>query len=228
MVKKTNLEQVKNVARNFLYLDINVNEQFPFIARHPYIDTPFFVHENKIYNLSDDEDGLELFINEMEKRISEVNSYIEFEYLLTKPYKSAFLSYTKKYIDKYDLAAYLKALWISTETVNVDVNISKIEYIRLFKAADRETLMQPEEREFFDRLPDELTIYRGINTVSNHPVNGLSWTPDLDTATWFAERFQHGGMVYTARIKKTDILAYFNYEKETVVDFRKLENVKPL
>ena len=36
---KTNIEQVKSVAKTFLYLDIQTTEYYPLIISHPFFDT---------------------------------------------------------------------------------------------------------------------------------------------------------------------------------------------
>lgn len=227
MQTKTDLEKVKSIANSFIYLDIIQDEIMPFIARHPYIESPFYFDGKEIKNILEDRTCYDLFVADTKRKIKKVREYSQFAKMITKPYRSAFLSFTKKYIDTCDLAQYLKILWLSTETVNVDINISKSEYVSLFKRADRNYLMTEKEINILDRLPERITIYRGINNKTNHPVNGMSWTPERDTAVWFANRFSNsGGSVCQAEIDKENILAYFDFEKETVVDYRRLENVK--
>lgn len=227
MKTKTDLEKIKNIAINFIYLDIIQDEIIPFIASHPYIETPFYFDGKKYKNILEDRTCYDLFVADTKRKIENMRDYSQFTSIIAKPYLSAFLSFTKKYINICDLAKYLKILWLSTETVNVDKNISKSEYVRLFKRADKNYLMTEEERNILDSLPERITIYRGINNKTNHPVNGMSWTPERDTAIWFANHFSNnGGSVCQAEINKENILAYFDFEKETVVDYRKLENIK--
>lgn len=227
MQTKTDLEKVKSIANNFIYLDMIQDEIMPFIVRHPYIESPFYFDGKEIKNILEDRTCYDVFVADTKRKIENVREYSQFAAMITKPYRSAFLSFTKKYIDTCDLAQYLKILWLSTETVNVDKNISKSEYVRLFKRANRNYLMTEEERNILDSLPERITIYRGINSKTDHPVNGMSWTPERDTAVWFANRFSNsGGSVCQAEINKENILAYFDFEKETVVDYRKLENIK--
>lgn len=50
--------------------------------------------------------------------------------------------------------------------------------------------MQPEDRAFYDALPDEIEVWRGWH--SGNPVGslGLSWSTDRAVAVWFARRFE--------------------------------------
>lgn len=226
MKDKTDIDRVREIAKTFVYLDIKVDKDFPFIVRHPYIENPYIKFEQTVCNILENENAYEKFLEDIIMQIDQITQYKEFIPLITKSCRSAFLSYTKDYIDKSDLAYYLKYLWINTDYVNIDINISKKEYVNLFKAADKNILMNEEELKIYNNLPEILTVYRGINNFDNHPINGMSWTPDLEIATWFKNRFKQGkGSIYQATVNKKEILAYFEKEKETVVDYRKLKDV---
>lgn len=58
-------------------------------------------------------------------------------------------------------------------------------------------------------------------------IKALSWTLDRNTAEWFAHRFGKDGTVYTARIKRDDIYAYFSGRKESevIVDPDRLKKI---
>lgn len=89
----------------------------------------------------------------------------------------------------------------------------------------REMMMNDKEREFFDSLPDVITIYRGYSLGELR--EGWSWTLKRETAQWFADRYvildpyESCPEVITAKAEKSKVLAYFNDrdEEEIVVDF---------
>ena len=86
--------------------------------------------------------------------------------------------------------------------------------------------MDADEVEIFNKLDNELTIYRGF--YSNEYYDALSWTLDYDKAHFFARRFNNTkGSIFQANIKKDDIYAYFECrnEKEIIVDYTKLYNI---
>ena len=90
--------------------------------------------------------------------------------------------------------------------------------------------MDEDELEFFDSLPDTVTIYRGVTSYNNKKLKVLSWTVDPEVAKWFADRYQQHGQVYAATISKKHILAYFGgrHEAEVIVDPSKLKDIKLL
>ena len=87
--------------------------------------------------------------------------------------------------------------------------------------------MDDEEYEVFTNMPDTITLYRGVNKTSNHPIDGMSWTSNLETAFWFANRFSNqDGIVYVLNVPKKYVLAYFSHEEEYVVDYKYLKERK--
>ena len=229
MRTKTDLESVKKFAGILIYLELNQVSDMPMFVNHPYVTSTFVSKNGKILNLLSEPDRM-IWENDLKRTIANVNRYDEFATLVTKPYRSMFLDKTLNYIDRKDLAKYLRKLWISCDYVNVDQVISKSKYVSLFKKADKSALMNEDEIKRLDDLPDSVTIYRGINDITNHPIDGLSWTLDIDTAKWFANRFakmkEGTSSIYKATIKKENIIAYFEEETEVVINYKKLENIR--
>ena len=80
-------------------------------------------------------------------------------------------------------------------------------------------MMEPEEREMYDRVPEITTIYRGCWADNQE---SWSYTLNEQRATWFARRCPYDGqpLLVTAQVKRTDIIAFFTRrgEEEVVVD----------
>jgi len=221
----TNLEKIKDIALTFSHLEIKKTD-IEFIVLHPFTEYVFANVPNQgMINILENDENHEKFMGICRARIARADSYLCFSSIITKPYRSAFFKYTNQYASDKDAAEFLKDFWISTETVNVDANISRLQYVKYFKKYDKEFLMTKEELDVYNALEDEIIIYRGINNSSNHPIDGMCWTPNISIAEFFAERFDKGGTIYKATIDKDYILAYFEHEKETVVDFRKLKSI---
>lgn len=134
----------------------------------------------------------------------------------------SFFKYVQTYLSVSDYSTFLARLWVQMEFPNRDANVKPYEMIRYFKKADKSLLMSAEELQFFKDLPDEILVYRGIGEKGS--IKALSWTVDVHTAEWFSKRFGQTPHVYRAKIKKEDVLAYFEgrEEAELVVDYRKL------
>lgn len=233
MLEKTNMTAVCEIAKNMLRITPKETNLGKIVVDHPYTDSAYISIDGKIVDICESIENFEKYVAWMEAKLSLVRKYKILVGIIAKPYRTAFLKMTLPYIDKYDLGYALECIWKSCDYVNVDRIISRTEFVELFKEAAPETLMTEEERDILRSLPDTIEVYRGVNSVSAHPVNGLSWTRDLKKAVWFADRFRNAsdeytGEVYKATVCKKNILAYFSYEDETVVDFRKLKPEKLL
>jgi hypothetical protein len=84
------------------------------------------------------------------------------------------------------------------------------------------------DREFYESLPDRLTIYRGCAGVSfEHAQAGVCWTTSRPVAEWFAWRATRRGtapILLTARVRKKAILLALASEFEVVV---RVSNARP-
>lgn len=145
---------------------------------------------------------------------------------INKAYSGFFFSLIKDYLSKQDYAKMLEFLWTSMEYPNSDQNVSKQDFINLWKKADLSYIYSKEDLEKLNRLPETFLVYRGL--MKDAKKQALSWTLDESRAVWFAKRFGHNGKVYKALCKKKDILVYLSCrgEEEIVVDWRKLKNME--
>lgn len=220
MQLKSNLEKIKEITRAFLLLEPQPTK-FPFIIQHPIFDstTVYLLNDDKPYNLLEPKDKvtvIDTFMEEIESKDNITSLYL----LIRTPYKLTWVKYCEEYFSDKDLAEYLADAWVDSEDPNQDVNCPISYLVKLFKKCKKEYLMTKEDYAVYQSIPDEIEVYRGV-AVGRNP-NGLSWTPDIVKAQWFANRFnteKEVGYVEIATIRKKEILAYFNTrgEKEIVV-----------
>lgn len=144
---------------------------------------------------------------------------------MREPYQLLFFSLNSNNLSEQDYNKALKQIWISTEYPNADKNVSVKESLQLFKKSNPDLIMDQNEKNYLNSLPDEVTIYRGTHTQNNS--KALSWTANYDKAKWFANRFDEDGYILQATINKKDIVAFFNVrnEDELIVDFNKIKNL---
>ena len=228
MRKETDLNAVKEVARTFVYLDIHINEKVGIIVHHPYIgQIATVVNESGTLVLKDvrNEKDLEDIRNDIIKTIEAVTNYFQFIHIVRPPYLPAFFKFTKHYLNDRDYSSFLASMWTIVEFPNVDDNITAPEFVKIFRKADKMLLMDEEEQKKYLALPEKITVYRGIRGRGS--LKALSWTTDIKQAEWFAKRWDNNGKVYSATVKKEDVLAVFSSrgESELVVDYSKLEDV---
>lgn len=230
MMKKTNLQQCKDIALAFLHMPIEETDYSPIAVYHPIFETGFYHYnkngEFKVANLLQDKAAYAEAIKDFENRIAKANNIDSVYCIIRSSYRIAFLKYVKNYLSKADFSELFADAWVSSENPNQDANVRVSTLAAWFKQADPKILMTEEDYAVYDSLPETLTVYRGV-AVGRNP-KGLSWTANHSTAEWFAHRFdtaENEGYIQVADINKSQVLAYFNTrgEDEIVVDSKGLK-----
>ena len=224
-LKETNVDEIREIFFSFLYLPIK-ETGIDFIANHPIFESFTAVSKECVegaVKMGEDKYVLDLHNPvHLEQAIKDVREHMEnanlvrIYMMIRTPYKLAFLKYAKDYMSKKDFSEYLADAWVGSENPNQDINVSIPTLYRWYKNASKKDLMVEEDYEYFLNLPDEITVYRGVG--KNRNPKGLSWTDDYNKAVWFANRWNNKGYILKGKIKKENVLAYFNTrdEKELV------------
>lgn len=226
---ETNLPQIKATFK-ILCSTVKIKPLDFNMASHPFTNSIYACSKTRILNLTNPED-----YNEWEDKlfnlIDRTESVIKLFFLLNKPYLLTALKFVKPYLSLADFSNILSYAWTSSENPNKDVNVNINTLIKWFKEADKLSLMDKEEYITYQNLPNELVLYRGISTKSNP--KGISWTRNLETAKWFANRFSaSNNYILKAKVTKKDILCYFNSrnEDEVIINTKniKVEKIREL
>lgn len=230
--KETNLAAVKSEARTLVYLDIKVEEKFGLFVQHPYFGQVIdAVQENEKLVMVDlrEPEGLKKAQKRVLKTIDAVEDYSQFFMFIRAPYLPVFFKLTQQYLSHKDFSEALADVWTLVEFPNIDVNVSKGEFMQFFLKANKEWLMDEDEYKYYKELPEEITVYRGTGKGAKHLL-GLSWTLDYEKAKWFATRWGRKGVLYKGVIRKENVLAYFSRrsESEVVIDVGKLIDVEEI
>lgn len=225
MLKESNLELVKSVAISFLYMDIEETDYSPIVVMHPIFESGFTaIRKNgkpEFINIMESHENLLLAQQECEKNIMIQTSVYNVYMIIRKSYRLTFLKFIKEHLSRKDMSELLAHAWVSSENPNQDVNVPIETSVKWFREANKKVLMTKEDYEYYNSLPQTITAYRGV-AVGRNP-KGLSWTCNLKTAEWFANRFNIGGKVgyvQSVVVDKSCVLAYFNTrdEDELVLD----------
>ena len=222
MQNKTDIKYLKDMAKNFLYMDLSGQDSafWPVIVQHPVFTSAMVGIGDKFYNVTNPEE-LDIVRKEYCKKVDDMKNPLQIVDFIHRPYRMTFLKYTKNALSAEDFSRLLKWVWITTENPNQDVNVSVKTAARWFRQADKKYLMDEKEYEVYQNIPEEITLYRGV-AVDRNP-DGLSWTDDIEVARWFSHRFDLGGKkgcIQYAKVKKQEVLAYFENEKEYVVQVK--------
>ena len=136
--------------------------------------------------------------------------------LHAKPYR---LEPLLEIFNMADVEDKIKAeLLADTWTMIEKPSVNKEYWIELFKyfKKRKKWLMTEEEFEFFNNLPEEITIYRGSEYIK-----GISWTLSKEQAEWFAKRFEINGKVFEKTVNKSDCLCYLNHREDQEIIYIK-------
>ena len=226
MRKDTDLEAIKDILKDFLHMPVEETELSPIVVQHPIFESGFSSVNGKIVNIMTP-DGLEEVVNKMEEKINSIDKLIKCTYIVRNSYYLTFLKFAKESLSLTDFSMLLGKFWTEEENPNGDVNVPVSLSARWFKVADKQTLMDKDEYEIYESLPETFTVYRGV-TPGRNP-DGMSWTRDLSKADWFSRRFGEGYVLEGVANKK-DVLAFFSRrgEEEVVIEAEKVENKKEL
>lgn len=222
---ETNLSQVKATFKT-LCSTVKIKPLDFNMASHPFTNSIYSCSKTRILILTNPEDYNE-WETELFNLIDRTESVIKLFFLLNKPYLLTALKFVKPYLSLADFSNILSYAWTLSENPNKDVNVSVNTLIKWFKEADKLPLMDKEEYITYQNLPNELVLYRGISTKSNP--KGISWTRNLETAKWFANRFSaSNNYILKAKVTKKDMLCYFNSrnEDEVIINTKNIKTEK--
>jgi len=128
---------------------------------------------------------------------------------------------------------------------NVDPNVLE-DLVYKFSELDPKTTMNKEETSYFNNLPNQVKVYRGVqgdDYSSDHNNDwgrkitideldteqiGYSWTTDKEKGEWFGNRYYQKGFLFEGIVDKRYILCYWNGRKEheVIIDPIFIENIK--
>ena len=225
---KTNLEMVKRQSKLLFDMvsfedarSIIDDELSGLIISHPFTNSAFVLDKEtkQIVNLYDDDKNQEKYRNTMFEMIDSADSLTRMAMFINTPYLLYWFHLIHKYLGEKDYAEMLKHVWVESENPNMDVNVPVMESLGFFEEADLRYLMDKEEKAIYDKIPNEVTLYRGVSKGRNS--YGLSYTLDKEKAKWFMNRFyKNEGHLITLNVKKEDCICYLNVrdEKEVVLN----------
>lgn len=224
---ETDIRQVREVSILLLNTDIKLCDELPpeIHVYHPFFTSSISKLGDDFLDIVKNKDDLRRIINHMSEIINKNDISVIFS-MINTPYKLTWYRYVQSYLSDKDRAYYLTQSWTSEENPNMDANCSIRYVISQFKKCRKELLMNKADLDYYNSLPEEFTIYRGVS-VGRNP-KGISFTRNLETAKWFSRRFDsetEKGYILTATGHKDKVLAYLNtrHEDEIVYDTKGLK-----
>lgn len=228
--KSTNIEKVKETLSILAKLEPDIDKRFPFIIHHPFVNSRAGAIQNEAtgeMRLVDVVDSWNEYLEQILKMIREAKSLEELFIFVNAPYLLTCFKYIEQWLNEKDYSNLLIHCYTTEEFPERDVNVSVKEQLTFFRKLNRELAMDEDELEYFNALPEEVTIYHGTKHKGKM---GISWTTNLNVAKFFATRFgyEEGSIILQATVKKDDILAFTNCrnEYEAIINPKKIYNIK--
>ena len=229
----TDMDAVRSMAVKFLYVDI-AETKMGFIASHPFTNswvTSLPKDGERFGEMVDlhNEDSAERWREHLREQIDRAD-LLHIFMMMNKPYILNFIKFIEPYLNDSDLGYVLGSWWMMIEQISLDDSITGQDIVEWFTRADKDKLMDEEDRASFDALPDMVTVYRGVTSHNKKQKKAFSWSTSRKTAEWFANRFQTGtGEVWTLTVPRERILCSFEGrgEHEVIVNLYGF-NEKPL
>ncbi|WP_131813233.1 hypothetical protein [Mycolicibacterium fortuitum] len=179
------------------------------VVKHPLVfSIPHVPHFNALANAR---------LREKQKACAhalETQNWSRYIYLHERPYRPhAFAAICAELTDE-SYWEHLSSIWTDAENIVQDHALWASLLKDPGRLSTRHLMMNDEERKRLDQLPDELTVYRGVNHGARD--RGMSWTADPAVAHRFALRFGGHGQpqVLTGRVRKADVIAYLHGRNE--------------
>ncbi len=182
------------------------------IVIHPFLNSSeIFIDGNYINILN--KENYDKWITHFSEIIDK-SDLIRLYMLWRDPWKLTFMKYCGECLSEKDYAKFLADAWVTEENPNMDCNVSRQEVLKMFCSCKKEYLMEQDDLLYYNRLPQEIELYRGVS--KGRIKLGLSWTDDKEKAIWFMNRWDDNkNCLLKVKANKKDIIAYFNTRNES-------------
>lgn len=217
---ETNLEKCKEVALDYLHSKIYPTK-LPFFVTHPFFKSTIFPYKDSFIDINENEEAKNEIMAKYELQIGETKDIDSIFFMMCNQYRMQYFSHIKQWLSEKDFGSLLAYSWVNDENANNNSVVDIEDILYYFKKAQKIYLMNEEELEKYKKLPQKITVYRGVTDHNRDNDKALSWTLSKKKAEWFAHRFDEEGDVIEKEIDKKDIYAYFNSrnEDEVIVDY---------
>ena len=202
MLKETNLDGVKSVARMLLITPVHKTPYSPAVVQHPFASSGLvgITREGILYvlDITDSEENLKQWHEFIKSKIDEAENVWEIYAFINKPYAMTFLKFAEPYLSKEDFSKILGDAWVRSENPNDDPNFTKRDLIAMFKRADKQALMTEEDYKRWKDLEKSITVYRGVTLHNEKNKSAPTYTLKAGGSTISSGSYTNKQVVYTA------------------------------
>ena len=215
--RTTNMEEIITRALRFLDMDLEPSKKDITRIMHPFFSCRFTVGkpENNLRDLVANPEDLRAEKDQKRERILKATSPLEVFKLFSIDYLFLMLSLLVEWMSVDDMSAVFRYVWQTGVYAAGTSSLPKKELLQMVRACNPRILMDEEDYALFQALPDEMTVYRGVNPYNKLLIASPSWTLDSGNIVRpygsFARPFGTcTGKAYKAKIRKKDVFAFFH------------------
>lgn len=238
MEKETNMEAIKERAKALL--DVKIRKRVG-PGKGIFIDHPFY---GDVLQPCRDSNGEMQYLNILESPenlakaravkseiIDESENIIDIGNWLNNRYRLIFIKLIEDYLSLEDLSLYISNFWGGAESELWIKGVKKSDVKRWLTACGKDCPMNERDKQLFDSLAEEVTIYRGVTDLSKGGLKStMTWTVSYDDAVWYAQRYLISGIkksyVYKATIdKKYTYRCVYTESSDVIVDEQGIRDI---
>lgn len=231
--KTSNMEELIACSLRYLDTDLETNDKDITYVSHPFFSCRFLPSRRGTYkDLVGNPKDLWAAKANLRKRIRKCTSPVEVFRLFSKSYLFFSLFLFAPFISVDDMSAVFRYVWQTGEYAAESSSVPKKDLLRMLRRCNPRILMDEDERMVYAVLPDELTLYRGVNPHNKQLIKSPSWTLNpANVRAYYSSDDRPfdscNGKAYTARIQKRDVFAYFQHNTQVIVHPDKLYRCQP-
>lgn len=225
---ETDFEAIRNVAKSMVDWELEVTKREPLnIVHHPFWDSDVITwkysdEKFEFYYILEDPEGLAISRERMKKILDAATTIDDILPRIKDRYLLVFLHLIERYMSRSDFVRVLRDIWTTVDIINIVGNPYSIQdLVNIVRSCNLLDIMDEEDYNFYQRLPEELTIYRGFIKYSEEDIYHISWTLDLDVAISTVKQLYENTIevcvAYEAKINKKDVLAYFSDRNDSTI-----------
>lgn len=98
----TDIHKVKEIAKDFLYIEISTTDYSPIVVMHPFFESgiiPYKIDDEfKVLNIAENKKDLQFILLQMEKKIDQSQYVHQIFHLVRKSYRLTFYKYVYPYL----------------------------------------------------------------------------------------------------------------------------------
>ena len=135
---KTDLPELKLLAKSLLYMEPEQTEFSPIIVHHPFTTSGIVGLKDpegnlRIGNIMENPEDRTEWQKQMEKIIDGSKNALSIYHLIEKPYVLGFLKFAAPNLSKADFSTILADAWIRSEQPNHDPNLPQSKLLAMFR-----------------------------------------------------------------------------------------------